>query len=373
MKKFFIALSVLAALIFSVAPSQAIIGIPDDAPGCDAAMFFIADASLTTGINTFHILMDVGYTNGAGAKLPGWTARVAGADQNQFHYTVYTTRSATVYNDNLPGSPYDIASADAFTLLGQLSPTELANLAVTIGGTSYYAGYVYYDNLGEAVTGLTQNSTVAQIIISDLPNGMAAGTNWPMMENALTSTQGALIPAAFQVVAAGMMNSDATSEMVNMELFSPNGLYNAQRLQANNAAIAVANADNFWMYPRYYIRNVTDADATWLLFWSDTNDTPGLLHINFYDDAENVVSSNVTINDEFEIIDVEPLLPLGLWPSASTDKQGWIDINWDVSGATAAAALLREQSILGFTYLRAVGAASESWTVMTPMWRDVED
>ena len=373
MKKFFIALSVLAALIFSVVPSQAIIGIPDDAPGCDAAMFFIADASLTTGINTFHILMDVGYTNGAGAKLPGWTARVAGADQNQFHYTVYTTRSATVYNDNLTGSPYDIISMDAFAVLGLLAPDALADLAVTIGGTSYYAGYIYYDNLGEAATGLTQNSTVAQIVMSDLPNGMAAGTNWPVMENALTSTQGALIPAAFQGALAGMVLDDATSEMVNMELFSPNGLYNAQRLQANNAAIAVANADNFWMYPRYYIRNASDSDATWLLFWSGKNDIPGLLHINFYDDAENVVSANITIDDEFEIINVEPLLPLGLWPAASTDKQGWIDINWDVSGLTAAARALQQQSIIGFTYLRAVGTASESWTVMTPMWRDVED
>jgi hypothetical protein len=370
MKKFLIALSVLAALIFSVVPSQAIIGVPDDVPGCDAAMFFICDTSLATGLNTQHILMDVGYpVVGTNAKAAGWKARVTGANVNQFHYTIYTVQSATVYNSDLPASAYDIASADAFTLVGNVAPAELTNLEVTIDGTTYYAGYVYYDNLGDDATPTVfQNSTVAQVLFVDLPNGMAAGTNWPVMENAINGNLGAMIPAAFQTVAAGMVNSDVTSEMVNMELFSPNGLNNAMILQAGGAASV--NADNFWLYPRFYILDA--AANTWFLFWKTDNTYPGLVHLDLYDDEENTDSSNITIDNEFTIVDVEPLLPIGTWPAATYPKQGWFDISWDCSGATAAAALTRQQSILGFTYQKAVGSAAQSWSVMTPMWRDVD-
>ena len=162
------------------------------------------------------------------------------------------------------------------------------------------------------------------------------------------------------------MNSDPTSEMVNMELFSPNGLKNAEQLQI---AGGVVDNDWFWMSPRFYI---LDANAaTWLLFWKTDNVSPGLQHFNYYDDEEDGSSGNITITNEFTIIDVEGKIPTDI--CLTYPKQGWVDINWDTRGATAAAALIREQSILGFSYLKATGSASESWTALTPIARQVDD
>jgi hypothetical protein len=367
MKKFFIALSVLAALVLGVAPAQALVGSPDDVPGADAAMIFICDTSLTTGLNTLHVLMDVGLPTAGtpGVHTGGWRARstITGAAQNAFHYTIYTVASATVQNNDLTGTPYDIIGADAFSLVGNVATDDRAALEVTIDGTVYYAGYVYYDNLGAAGTEASVvNSTVAQLLFVDMANGKVSGTNWPVMERADTE-----IHANMQTVAAGMMNSDATSEMFNMEIFGPNGLKNAEVLQGGSTT--VVNANHFWMAPRFYI---LDANAaTWLLFWKTDNTSPGLRHINYYDDEEDASSGNITITNEFTIIDVEGKIPTDI--CLTYPKQGWLDINWPTTGATAANALVREQSILGFSYLKATGSASESWTALTPIARQVDD
>ena len=237
--------------------------------------------------------------------------------------------------------------------------------STTIDGVEYYAGYVYYDNLGTDNSEATVvNSTVAQLLFVNMANGMTSGTNWPVMEKA-----DGLIHANMQTVAAGMMNSDPTSEMVNMELFSPNGLKNAEVLQGGSTT--PEDADWFWMAPRFYI---LDANAaTWLLFWKTDNLYPKTtaLHINYYDDEEDASSGNITITNEFTIIDVEGKIPTDI--CLTYPKQGWIDINWDTRGSTAAAALIRQQSILGFSYLKATGSASESWTALTPIARQVDD
>ena len=370
MKKFFIALSVLAALVLGVAPAQALVGSPDDVPGADAAMIFICDTSLTTGLNTLHVLMDVGTPTAGtvGVHTGGWRTRsaVTGAAQDAFHYTIYTVESATVQNNELKGTPYDIIGTDAFALVGNVAVDDRAALLKTIDGVEYYAGYVYYDNLGTNNTEASVvNSTVAQLLFVNMANGMTSGTNWPVMERA--DALGANIDSNMRTTAAGMMSLDTTSEMLNMELFSPNGLKNAEVLQGGSTT--VVNANHFWMAPRFYI---LDANAaTWLLFWKTDNTSPGLKHINYYDDEEDGSSGNITITNEFTIIDVEGKIPTDI--CLTYPKQGWVDINWDTRGATAAAALIREQSILGFSYLKATGSASESWTALTPIARQVDD
>ena len=66
MKKFFIALSVLAALLLGVAPSQALVGMPDDVPGADAVIPFICSTDITTGtgLNTLIAFTEVGGVTG---------------------------------------------------------------------------------------------------------------------------------------------------------------------------------------------------------------------------------------------------------------------------------------------------------------------
>ncbi len=332
MKKFFIALSVLAALMLSVVPSQALIGMPDDTPGTDAVVPFIADISGTTGLNTLIVFTDVALRDGI-----------------DFHYTIYTTRSVTVYDDDMWGTPGDIVATDAFTEIGKMAPALKTMLEVDLDGdgvNDHYAGYIYYDN---EVVIADFNSVIGQVYFVDLNNGVAAATNIPMKE-----WHNALATAAYQA-----QMTCATFE----ELFSPNALQGAQDLQKGLAA--PTNAVSFGLYPRFYIQ--ASGDATWLLFWKSANTIPGVLHLDFYDTNEVNVSSNIPLDDEFTILDLEPYLPLGLFPAATYPKEGWIDIEWLTNTAA-----LRDLEILGWVYQQATSSTgSLNWTVLFPMARDL--
>jgi len=337
MKKFFIALSVLAALMLSVVPSQALIGMPDDAPGCDAVVPFICDIDLANpGLNTLIAFTDV---------LGGFTA----GGVNDFHYTIYTVRSDTVYDDWIDGTPRDIVPMNAFEEVGKIAPAIRTQLEVDIDGdgvNDHYAGYIYFQRLVNLV-----NTVVGQFYLVDLTSGLAACSNIPMKE-----WGNGIVPAAFNV-----QMIDQTLQNFGVELFSPNALRAAKDLQLGLAA--PTNAAVFGIWPRFYILNANA--ATWLMFWKSANTIPGILHIDFYDKDENMVSSNIPLDDELTILDIEPYLPIGLFPAATYPKEGFIDMVW----ATNTAAL-RRLEILGWTYQQAFGPASESWTVLTPMWRD---
>jgi len=345
MKKFFIALSVLAALMLTVVPSQALIGMPDDTPGCDAVVPFICDISGTTGLNTLIVFADVGL--GANVLVP-------------FHYTIYTTKSATVFDDDLPVTVGDIVSTDAFTEVAKMAPAIRQQLEVDLDGDTvmdHYAGYIYYDNANLV------NSIVGQFFFVDLANGVAAASNIPMKEYDNPLAVGA-VPAAFR---AAMLDSTVLNN--DIELFSPNALMGAKGLQSGLAAPVAATA--FGIYPRFFL--LDSGDANWLIFWKSANVIPGILHVDYYDNAEVNVSSNVPLVDELTIMDVEPYLPVGLFPATTYPKEGWIQIEWSTIGLTpAATAALRNLEMLGWTYLQATSNTGDlNWSVLTPMWRDV--
>jgi hypothetical protein len=333
MKKFFIALSVLAALMLSVVPSQALIGMPDDTSGTDAVVPFICDISGTSGLNTLIVFLDTGLADGI-----------------DFHYTILTKRSVTVYDDDLYGTAGDVVATDAFTEIAKMAPAIRTQLEVDIDGDGvmdHYAGYIYYDN------NFADNSVVGQFYLVDLPKGIAAASNIPMKEFKDD------LPPALQPQMAPL----------GIELFTPNALAGALTLQNGNTAAVAANT--FGIYPRFYI---LDANAsTWLLMWFSQNDVLGVVHTNFWDTEENNVSSNIPLWDELEIIDIEPYLPESLWPAATYPKEGWLDLFWTtapIPNYPVMTDAVRNLEFLGWTYQQAKGAASESWTVLTPMWRD---
>ena len=338
MKKFFIALSVLAALMLSVVPSQALIGMPDDTPGTDAVVPFICDISGATGLNTLIVFTDVGLLDGI-----------------DFHYTINTVRSKTVYDDDLYGTRGDIVSTDAFSEIAKMAPALRSQLEIDLDGNGvndHYAGYIYYENTTTKV-----NSVVGQFYFVDLAAGLSAAANIPMKEfdNAL--------PVAFQ---AQMAPGAAF-----VELFSPLAMQGAEDLQAGLLVPTVPT--DFGLYPRFFIN--AQGDATWLMFWMSDNDVLGELHVDFYDNAEHDASSNIPLDDELTIINVEPYLPVSIFPTGTYSKEGWINLEWAVSGApltAAEAAALQNLEILGWTYQRASSAsASLNWSVLTPMWRDL--
>jgi hypothetical protein len=352
MKKFFIALSVLAALMLSVVPSQALVGSPDVVPGQDAVVPFICDRTLTSGLNTLITFQDV---------RGGWPAAAA-VTPRVFHYTVNTVESVTVHNANLTGTARAVVKTDAFTILTAASAAARTALEVTIAGADYYAGYIYFDADNNAA-GANWNSTVGQFFFVNLAAGMAASANIPMKEYALN---GAVTNGAAAINGAlytGQMVQGGAGDDANMELFSPAAMSAAISLQAG--AVAPAAPVTFFMFPRVFVADA--AAANWWLFWSSANDLPTAttIHVDVYNEDEVTISTNFPLDSEFEIVDTVTYLPAGLW--TAYPYSGYVDLNW-----TTNTAALQAQEFLGWSYIQATGTAAESWTVLTEMGRDVD-
>jgi hypothetical protein len=273
--------------------------------------------------------------------------------------------AGTVHDGTWRGSPRDVVSSDAFTLLAEMSATAKAALAVDIdldGTNDHYAGYMYVENQLAAGTPALLNNVVGQFYLVNLAAGKAAAANIPMKEystTVATDATSAVVEAPFR---NEMVNTVVGADDFNMELFSANGLLNAKRLQASNAT--AANAANFYMYPRIFI---VEGGVNWMMYWLSANDAfaAGSIHVNVYNADEVPLSTNIPLDDEWHIYDASAYLPAGLW--TAYPHEGWIDMTW----ATTTAALRTLESI-GWVYQQATGTASESWTVMTPMWRDVD-
>ena len=346
MKKFFIVLSALAALMLCVVPAQALVGSPDDVPGCDAIVPFVADISGSTGLNTLIILMDAS---------GGWTETAAAVYADRlaanFHYSVNTTTSVTVFDGYQTGTTDDVVSTDAFTILAAMSSTARTALEVDIDGdgtNDHYAGYIYYQNVQRTV-----NSTVGQFYFVNLAAGKAAAANIPMKEYS------DLLIGTGSVFWSKMVSNSGDDD--GMELFSPNALVNAIELQAGNTAVVGSN--NMYLYPRIFI---VEGGVNWLLFWQSANAAHGgNVHSFVYNADEVPLSTNVPLDQEFHVYDASRYLPTGLW--TAYPHEGFIRLSY----ATTTAAL-QELEIIGWVYQQATGTASESWTVMTPMWRDAD-
>jgi hypothetical protein len=332
MKKLFIALSVMAALIFSVAPSQALLGVPDDVPGNDVLMpFFIASMPGHGNVNTLLVMVDF---------KGGLPAKVMGAAQDAFHYTVFTNRSATVYDDVIKGTPYDMISTDALTIVAKMSAADRAKLEYDLDGDGvddHYVGYIYFDNE------TANNSVGAQLLIVDLAAGMASSTNAPVKELEGTA-----------------------------EAFSANRLALSKNLENYGTT---ATATDFGLYPRYYV-NSANAQC-YFLMWKSFNNratpAPGLLpadgtyHVYWYDNEENKKSASFDWPNELLILDVNDYIPAGLWASSTYPKEGFVAFEVpDLSGV----GFYGDAEWLGYTWVRDVGTAAESWNVLNQVWRD---
>jgi len=72
---------------------------------------------------------------------------------------------------------------------------------------------------------------------------------------------------------------------------------------------------------------------------------------------------------ELNIIDIEQYLPASL--HSGYPKEGWILIGLPDRYGNPATSVFGDWEWLGYTWLKAVGAASESWTTLNPMQREV--
>jgi|SaaInl8_200m_RNA_FD_contig_81_417254_length_1548_multi_11_in_0_out_0_1 hypothetical protein len=358
MKKFFIALSVLAALMIGVVPAQALIGMPDDQPGADAIVPFIISTDLTsgTGLNTLVVFTDLQ------SLETGLTTPDRSID---FDWDVMTVRSVTVADGRITGTGHEVVSTDAKTLVAEVSVDNLPDLEVVIDGVTYYAGYLYFETNNLAGTIFQNNSTIGTFYYVNLAIGQAASANIAMLE--------------YNNNIYGSSTSQAQLNMTSgrfVEEFSPNALASAMALQENDgAAITATEAIRFGLYARFYIPS--SGDANWLINYQCENavvagptrqNNLDSIHINVYRKDEQVRSTTIEWPNEVNILNVEDQLPSTLF--ASFPKEGWFDFRWDEDGGDFPdVSDIYDISLFAFVYQVANGTYNEAWTVLNAVQR----
>jgi hypothetical protein len=348
MKKFLVAISLVAMLGFIAVPANALVGVPDDVPGYDMLVPWIYVSM--PGFGNENTLITI-------TEIDGFVTGL--------HLWVNDIDSVPVHNWNETLTPFDVFGIDGLTIINSMSPLAQAALEVDTDGdgvNDHWAGYIYAFNLGA-----NPNNLISNCYQVYLPAGMAVGFNGVSME---------WYPLYIDIV----RQTNFPFDIFGDETYSANALWVGK--QVLQGIVPAIDATFFRLMPRYYINDAIAQSL--LMIWVETAYTnipvPGLLHCFFYDEDENFLSSNIPIMHELNIIDVGLILPAGLFPGVYP-WGGWIDIQtpdqfgngWftdlNANGIFDGA----ERSWLGYSWQRAMGPAAEAWEVIQKAHRETDD
>lgn len=355
MKKLFIAAAVMAALIFSVAPSQALNCINDDVPGVNPLLpFFLVEK--TSGLDTLFVIQEVGGEVGTG------TGKIThGKTKGVLHWILRNYKSAEVVNDKIPYTPDDVVSISVRDILNTyLSTGELASLEITLGGKTYYTGYFDFENsfyFSSLATVSEINNLVAFIYLVDLQNGWAAATTAPVFEDGY---YGSLLATQYQ---SYLSTWSATAQL--LEQYDGVGYATSFQRERGGAPTAAATSVSYFrLLPRYFLK---DGNAnTWIPIWSSTNKKSGTVYtfpvtIYIYDEDEDVFSKTINIPYELNWFDIRTVLP-----ASTTAAAGWVDIPMPSGGLAAGV------QWLAFSYQTASSSSvGANWSTLYGVHRDV--
>ncbi len=330
MKKIFLALAVLAALIFSAAPSQALVSMPDAVPGKNILLpFFLS--KIDSGESTLLVIQDVS------------------GSPSTFAVEVYDIDSVVQYDTTTTLTKNDVASFNVRDdWIANASSTAKTALKIDLDGdgtNDHYAGYVLLTESSST------NRTVGWIYQIDLANGIASG-----------------VLAVSEEIEGNLDGTAGLVDSSHIEKFSAKALAVAKRRIAGLSDTCTVSS--FSMYPRYFVYNANSEN--YLFSWRDST-TERTYHLNFYDEAETAISSNVTITHELDILDVRDIVPSG--HMSSYPYAGWIDFERSTSNQTSSSqgANFREtEEWIMYNYQKAVSnTAGSNWNALFDVHRDV--
>jgi len=367
MKKIFIVLAVMAALMFSVAPSQALNSMPDDVPGTNPLLpFFLvnkAGFSGDTGLDTLFVIQEIGGTYGT--ITPGKTKGVV-------HCVVRNKLSGEVGDTTFPYTPNDVLAFSVRDLLkNYVGATQLPGLEITLNGVVYYTGYVDWENVAYVGSGyaadITMKNLVAYMYVIDLANGWAAANTAPVWEDASDTGYDSRQRRSY----IGTYGTYA------LEPFSAAGLAVTEWREKSDSVpgTTLTTTSSFRLMPRYFLK---DANAqTWIPIWSSTNklyDTGVYTYAItclLYDSDENVISVPINIPYELNWLDIRVLLPTGGAWAAVTG--GWLNIPIpDYTTGAPARDGRSSVSWLAYSYQTASSASiGANWSALHAVHREV--
>lgn len=347
MKKIFLVLAVMAALIFSVAPSQALNSIDDNVPGVHPFLpFFLVDKAgydTNTGLDTLMVIQEIG----GGAT--------AGKVKGGIHIQVRDKKSVPKGSKFDTYTPDDVQAYSVRDLIEAcVGVDKLPDLEAVLNGVTYYTGYIDFYNSLE-----TANNLVAFMYLIDLDNGWAAATTAPVFEHAESTYADA------QKVSVSAISPGYGPYV--LEPFSANG-YAWSEYRSRTANTGSGSASSFRLMPRWFLK---DANAeTFIPVWSSANHVTSTSHLSFtaliYDNAENVRDLPIDLPYEVNWLDVRGLM-VSDW---QTKTGGWIDI--DFPNTVGVFINLWNDSWLAYSYQTASSSSiGANWSVLHPVHREV--
>jgi hypothetical protein len=369
MKKFFIALSVFAALTLSVVPSQALVGMPDRVPANELISFFVV--AIDRSLDTLIIVQEVGNIQGTTSSPRGLHWKMF--DPNSAHKADRTV--TYTHNDVVAISCGDII----FNTLTENERTSLEADLDTDGTNESYIGYVTWvdENPNTKVEYTDANHFAGKMYIVNLTGGIGSGVSIAGRESlAAIGTAGGFTPA-FQAQQSESSNVVTPAFTSVREGFSATALAFSTYRQAMNAD-ASGTPNYFRLLPRWYI--YTDAGENNIFIWksfnapssTSTGTASWSFSFNIYDNDENVTSKQINLPKELNFVDVREVVPPDWYPTSGT-MAGWMDIRFlSNSGPQGNPVGWQYMDFLCYSWQRSANSsASLNWSSLFESHRDV--
>jgi hypothetical protein len=323
MKKLIAVAAILSVMFLGAGTAQALMGVPDQVPGRDILVpFFIVSMP---GMGTDNALVTV-------TEVMGQDFDIAPGDAGygtSVHLIVYDRDSVQRYDEWITLTPFDVYVTDALTIINAMNVDDRAACEYDMDGdgtNDCYVGYMHFDNLEESpLVGDQINNLISHVYQIAATLGIVAGVNGVSLEDAL----GGDGDPAGRLVGYG-------PDWGEVEALSANALHAANLLLDGGSP---EDAGWFRLLLRVYLHNENSVNQ--LIIWTDhagdevifpgdagsADDMPlpGLLHVNFFDEEENAVSANITLDHELNFINVAKIYPGGL-QGADPLGAGWVDV-----------------------------------------------
>jgi hypothetical protein len=372
MKKFLLVLSVCTAFSLSVAPSQALVGIPDRVPANELIGFFVV--AVDGNLDTLIVVQEIG--------AHGMTATNA----YSLHWTMWDPASKHKADRSIPYTKNDVVAISCRDIIfNSLTPSDRKSLEAdldTDGTNESYIGYITWNDELAGAEINDANHFVGNMYIVDLASGIGSGVSIAGREALLT---------------AGWMDgqSEASDAIIPaftgvLEGFSPFAYAITDFRQRNNNEPSTTLPGDFYfrLLPRWYL--YTDAGENNIFIWKSFNapsatvinaglspgesasEANGSFSMMVYDNEENYTSKQVDISRELNFIDVRDVVPPD-WMSANGNMGGWFDIRSPSNSAAAGNPTgWQYMDFLCYSWQRSANAgAGLNWSALFESHREV--
>jgi hypothetical protein len=369
MKKFFIALSVLAALTLGVVPSQALVGMPDRVPANELISFFVV--AMDRSLDTLIIVQETG--------VHGATATAA----YSLHWKMWDPDSAHKADRSIPYTRNDVVAISCGDIIfDTLTVNERISLEAdlnTDGVNESYIGYVTWNDELAGVEVNDANHFVGKQYLVNLAGGIGSGVSIAGRES-LTALDNAPVGAAFMAQQSEVDGITATPITYTgvLEGWSPIAYATTAYRQMMDAQPATTLLPDFFrLLPRWYL--YSSAGENNIFIWKSHN-APGAaaagvswsFSMMVYDNEENPTSKQINIPRELNFIDVREVIPPDWIPTSGTIA-GWFDIRFpSTSGSVGNPLYWQYMDFLCYSWQRAQNSsASLNWSALFESHREV--